>query len=63
FNLYNPMVISSTDIIDTYIYRMGLIQAQYGLATAIGLIKSVIGFALIVLSYRLASKYANYRIF
>ena len=63
FNLYNPMVISSTDIIDTYIYRMGLIQAQYGLSTAIGLIKSVIGFVLIVLSYRLASRYANYRIF
>lgn len=63
FNLYNPMVISSTDIIDTYIYRMGLIQAQYGLATAIGLIKSVIGFVLIVMSYRLASRYANYRIF
>ncbi|GBG10856.1 protein lplB [Paenibacillus sp. MY03] len=63
FNLYNPMVISSTDIIDTYIYRMGLIQAQYGLATAIGLIKSVIGFVLIVISYRLASRYANYRIF
>ncbi|MDF2835424.1 MAG: protein lplB [Paenibacillus sp.] len=63
FNLYNPMVISSTDIIDTYIYRMGLIQAQYGLATAIGLIKSIIGFVLIVMSYRLASRYANYRIF
>lgn len=63
FNLYNPMVIGSADIIDTYIYRMGLIQAQYGLATAIGLLKSLIGFALIVASYRLAYRYANYRIF
>ncbi|MCD9024759.1 ABC transporter permease [Cohnella silvisoli] len=63
FNLYNPMVISSADIIDTYIYRMGLIQAQYGLATAIGLLKSLFGFALIVTSYRLAYRYANYRIF
>ncbi len=63
FNLYNPMVIGTTDIIDTYIYRMGLIQAQYGLATAIGLMKSIIGFALIVTSYRLAYRYANYRIF
>ncbi len=63
FNLYNPMVIGTADIIDTYIYRMGLIQAQYGLATAIGLMKSIIGFALIVTSYRLAYRYANYRIF
>jgi len=63
FNLYNPMVIGTSDIIDTYIYRMGLIQAQYGLATAIGLLKSLIGFALIVTSYRLAYRYANYRIF
>lgn len=63
FNLYNPMVIGTADIIDTYIYRMGLIQAQYGLATAIGLMKSLIGFALIVTSYRLAYRYANYRIF
>ncbi len=63
FNLYNPMVIGTADIIDTYIYRMGLIQAQNGLATAIGLMKSIIGFALIVTSYRLAYRYANYRIF
>src|SRR5690606_8796706 len=50
FNLYNPIVISTSDIIDTYVYRVGLISAQYGLATAIGLFKSAIGFVLIVLS-------------
>lgn len=63
FNLYNPIVMETSDIIDTYVYRIGLVQAQYGLATAIGLFKSVIGFVLIVISYRLAYKYANYRIF
>jgi putative aldouronate transport system permease protein len=63
FNLYNPLVYSSGDIIDTWVYRMGLLQMQYGLATAIGLLKSVIGFALIALSYFLARKYANYNIF
>lgn len=63
FNLYNPIVIGSSDIIDTYVYRVGLISAQYGLATAIGLLKSAIGFVLIVISYRLAYRYANYRIF
>jgi len=63
FNLYNPLVYESGDVIDTYIYRTGLINAQYGLATAVGLMKSLIGFVLIAISYRLAFKYANYRIF
>ncbi len=63
FNLYNPLVYESGDIIDTYVYRVGLMQAQYGLATAVGTLKSIVGFILIVISYALASKYANYRIF
>jgi putative aldouronate transport system permease protein len=63
FNLYNPLVYHSGDIIDTYVYRVGLVQAQFGLATAVGLMKSVIAFILILTSYKLASRYANYRIF
>jgi putative aldouronate transport system permease protein len=63
FNLYNPLVYSSGDVIDTYVYRVGLVQAQYGLATAVGILKSVIGFLLIILSNQMAAKYANYKIF
>jgi putative aldouronate transport system permease protein len=63
FTMYNPLVYSVSDIIDTYVYRLGILSAQYSLATAAGLFKSVIGFLLIWLSYRLAEKYANYRIF
>ncbi|WP_438448672.1 ABC transporter permease [Gorillibacterium sp. sgz5001074] len=63
FNLYNPLVYSSGDIIDTWVYRTGLVNLQYGLATAMGMFKSVISFVLIVTSYALASKFANYRIF
>lgn len=63
FNLYNPLVYPSGDIIDTYVYRVGLVQAQYGFATAVGLLKSLIGFILIIVSYRLAYQFANYRIF
>ncbi|MCD9025707.1 ABC transporter permease [Cohnella silvisoli] len=63
FTLYNPLVYETADIIDTYVYRVGLVDRQYGLATAIGLLKSVIGLVLIVISYRLAAKFANYRIF
>ena len=63
FNLYNPLVYSTGDIIDTWVYRMGLLQMQFGLATAVGLLKSVIGFIMISLSYFLARKYADYNIF
>lgn len=63
FVLYNPLVFESGDIIDTYVYRSGLLDAQYGFATAVGLMKSVVGFVLILASYFLASKFANYRIF
>ena len=63
FTLYSPQVYKSGDIIDTFVYRLGMIQAQYGPATAMGLFKSVISFGLISLSYFLASKFANYQIF
>ncbi|WP_213650485.1 sugar ABC transporter permease [Paenibacillus sp. J23TS9] len=63
FNMYSPVVYESSDVIDTYVYRAGILDGQYGFATAIGLMKSVIAFILIILSYRLAYKYANYRIF
>lgn len=63
FNLYNPLVYSTGDIIDTWVYREGLLKLQYGLATAVGLLKSVVGFILITLSYYLANRFTNYRIF
>lgn len=63
FNLYNPLVYSTGDIIDTWVYRAGLLNLQYELATAVGLLKSVVGFILISLSYYLAYRLTNYRIF
>jgi len=63
FNLYNPLVYSTGDIIDTYVYRSSLLNGQYGFGTAVGLFKSGISLILIVVSYRLAYKYANYKIF
>ena len=63
FNLYNVLVYESADIIDTYVYRMGLIQAQFSVATAVGLLKSCISAALILTSYFMARRFANYRIF
>jgi putative aldouronate transport system permease protein len=63
FNLYNPLVYDKGDIIDTFVYRVGLIDGKFGFSAAVGLFKSVVGFVLIVLAYRAAYKFANYRIF
>lgn len=63
FNLYSPQVYETGDILDTLIYRIGLIEAQYGPATAIGLFKSVVSLVFISVSYFLAYRFANYRIF
>lgn len=63
YNLYNPMVYSTGDILDTWVYRMGLVNLQFSLATAAGLLKSVISFFLIVISYAMAYKFANYKVF
>ena len=60
--LYSPAVYRTGDIVDTYVYRVGLISAQYSLAGAVGLFKSFIGFILIVLSYWMADRFAGYRI-
>lgn len=63
FNLYNPQVYSTGDIIDTLVYRIGIIDVQFGPATAVGLFKSVVSFVLIVAGYKLAARLAGYRVF
>ncbi|MFD0713167.1 ABC transporter permease [Paenibacillus sp. GCM10027626] len=63
FNLYSPAIYESGDILDTVVYRMGLIDAQFGVATAIGLLKSIVSTVLISISYYMAYRLANYRIF
>ena len=63
YNMYNPMVYSTGDIIDTWVYRIGLFKLQFSLATTAGLFKSVISFLLISVSYLLAYRYADYTIF
>lgn len=63
FNLYSTSTYPSGDIIDTLVYRIGLISYQFGPATAVGLFKSVVSFVLISSSYYLAYKRFDYRIF
>jgi putative aldouronate transport system permease protein len=63
FNLYSPLVYRTGDIIDTLVYRTGLVNNQYGVATAVGLLKSIVALLLIGTSYKLAQKAARYSIF
>ena len=63
FNMYNPMVYETGDIIDTYVYRAGLLDMQYSLSTAVGLLKSVVSVILIFFSNFLARRFAGYHIF
>jgi putative aldouronate transport system permease protein len=63
FNLYSPQVYQSGDILDTFVYRIGLLDAQYGVATAVGFFKSIVSFVLIAGSYFFAYRFAKYRIF
>jgi putative aldouronate transport system permease protein len=63
YNMYNPLVYSTGDILDTWVYRMGLVNLQFSLATAAGLLKSVVSFFLIVLSYVMAYRFAHYKVF
>jgi putative aldouronate transport system permease protein len=48
FVMSNPSVYGVADIIDTYVYRIGLQQANFSEATAIGLFKGVVGFIFII---------------
>ncbi|HIS78899.1 MAG TPA: sugar ABC transporter permease [Candidatus Caccousia stercoris] len=63
FNLYNPIVYETGDIIDTYVYRIGMVERQYSIGAAVGLFKSIISFVLILGSNRLAKRLTGSGIF
>lgn len=56
YNFLTPMTYSKGDVIATYVYRVGLTQGQYSLTTAVGLLQSVIGLALVVFCNKLSNK-------
>lgn len=58
FNLVNPSVKSVADIIDTYVYELGIQKRDYSLSTAVGLFKSVIAL-IMVLGTNFAAKKIN----
>jgi putative aldouronate transport system permease protein len=63
FMLYSVPVYSVGDIIDTWVYRQGILQFQFSLATAVGLFKGMIGLVLILVSNQVAKRVAKQSLF
>ena len=63
YNLYSPMVYESGDILDTYVYRVGLIGRQYSFGTAVGLFKALIGAVLMIGANDIAGRYTDRKMF
>lgn len=63
YNLYSPMVYKTGDVLDTYVYRMGLISRQYSFSTAVGLLRSVVGLILMVTANELSKRFTERKIF
>ncbi|MEK4059887.1 MULTISPECIES: ABC transporter permease [Paenibacillus] len=62
-NLYSPATYSVADILDTYVYRVGLQNFQFSLTTAVGLFKNVIAFALVLTTNFISKKLGQQGIF
>lgn len=63
FLLYNPNVYEVADVFETYVYRIGLVEARYDFSTAVGLFKSVVSFVMLVGANRLARLFEERGIF
>ncbi|MCR8632761.1 ABC transporter permease [Paenibacillus radicis (ex Xue et al. 2023)] len=59
FMFYNIRVYSVGDIIDTWVYRTGLEQLNFSMASAVGLFKSVIGMALVLAANKIAKRWGG----
>jgi putative aldouronate transport system permease protein len=59
FMLYSIPVYSVADIIDTWVYRQGLLEFRFGLATAVGLFKGTIGMIMVIIANRLVKRFSD----
>jgi putative aldouronate transport system permease protein len=57
--MYGPLTMETADVISTYVYRVGLIDMNYGFATAVGLFQSVISFIFLLIVNHIAKKISD----
>jgi len=60
---YNPSVYATSDILETLTYRLGLGQAQFGLAAAVGLFQAVVGFILVLAANLIVRRFGQRGLF
>ena len=58
--LYNPAIYSTSDVIGTYVYRLGIEGGKFSQTTAINLFVTVINFALLFICNKITTKVADY---
>ena len=59
YNLYTPMTYSVADIFNTYVYRVGVLNAKYSFSTAVGLFQSVIGLMMVLIFNYMSKKFTE----
>lgn len=59
---YNPSVYDVSDVIGTYVYRVGLGRANFSYATAVGLFESVVGMVLVLFSNFLSKRFTGKKV-
>ncbi|MFC6226361.1 ABC transporter permease [Paenibacillus allorhizosphaerae] len=57
--LYNPMTYETADVLNTFVYRRGILSADFSFATAVGLFQAAIGFILVVSANRVVKKFSD----
>ncbi len=57
--LYNPTIYETADVINSFVYRRGLLQADFSFATAVGMFQSAVGLVLVVIANKLSRKYSE----
>ena len=57
--LYNPSTYSTSDILSTYVYRVGITQMKYSFASAVGLFNNVVGLVIVMLFNTLSRRIAD----
>ena len=61
--LYNPLIYETSDVIGTFVYRKGLLEADYGYSTAVGLFNSVVNVILLFIANGVSRKYSETSLF
>ncbi|NJD01297.1 MAG: sugar ABC transporter permease [Ruminiclostridium sp.] len=60
FNLQNPSIMEVAEVIDTYVYHVGLVSANYGFSTAISLFMNLVGIAMLFIANNVIKKFSEY---